>query len=112
MEFKTDTSQAILEKVEQFSLDSIALLKLKSVDKTGEITSNIVASLVLLLAILFFTLILSIAVSFWLGDLLGKVYYGFLIVTSFYAIIVVILFLSQSWIKAHVNNSIINRMLS
>ncbi|MEQ9167935.1 MAG: hypothetical protein RLO12_16870, partial [Fulvivirga sp.] len=72
----------------------------------------IVASLVLLLAILFFTLILSIAVSFWLGDLLGKVYYGFLIVTSFYAIIVVILFLSQSWIKAHVNNSIINRMLS
>jgi Na+/melibiose symporter-like transporter len=60
-----------------------------------------------------FILMVSVGIAFWLGNFMGKKYYGFLCVGGFYGLAgVVLYFFLHSWIKERVNNSIIRQMLS
>jgi hypothetical protein len=67
--------------------------------------------IVVIFAVLFF-LILNIGVALWLGDLLGKSYYGFFAVSGFYAVLALFFFIFRDqMIKKPLNNSIINQVL-
>jgi len=62
-------------------------------------------------------MLFAIAVYFgfamWIGDLLGKSYYGFFCVAGFYFIVgCVLLFVMKNAIKTKVGNSIIIKMLN
>jgi hypothetical protein len=52
-------------------------------------------------------MMLTIAISFWLGDVLGATYYGFLVVASLYGLIGIILFSCHTLIKERMANFII-----
>jgi len=112
MEAKANLLEPLLERVEQYGKTSFELLKLKSVDKTADIVSTLISRLFLAIVLSFFALTLNIAIALWLGDLLGKNYYGFLIVASFYGLIGIILFFVHPRIKVRVNNSIIAQMFN
>ncbi len=112
MEAKVCLIEPLLESAEGYSKTSLKLIKLKFVDKTSDVMSTLVSRLLLAIALLFFVIILNIAVALWLGDLLGKDYYGFLIVASFYGLIAIILFYIHPFIKARVSNSIVKKMLN
>lgn len=112
MEAKASLIEPLLERAEQYSKTSFELLKLKSLDKTADITSKLISRLLLVIVLLFFALTVSIAIALWLGELLGKNYYGFLVVASFYGLIGIVLFFMHPLIKARVNNSIITQMLN
>lgn len=113
MEEKILYIEPLLIKAETYGKTSYELIKLKAVDKTSDVLSTAVSRGVVILILSIFIVMINIAIALWLGDLLGKSYYGFFCVAGFYAILGFILyFYMHAWIKQRVNNSIISQMLN
>lgn len=102
----------LIEKGEQYGKTTIELLKLKTLDKSADVVSNIVSwAVVIVFAVLFF-LILNIGVALWLGELFGKAYYGFFAVSGFYALLAIVFgIFRKQLIKKPLNNSIVEQVL-
>jgi hypothetical protein len=59
-----------------------------------------------------FALVLNLGVALWLGELLGKSYYGFFIVAAFYLLAGLVLhFFLQRWIRKPISDLIITQAL-
>jgi hypothetical protein len=85
---------------------------LKAAEKTVNVLSTFFSRGIAILALYIFIIFVSIAISLWLGDLLGKVYYGFFCVAVFYGIITsVIYFFMHNWIKKITGNAIVKHMI-
>lgn len=112
MEEQSGLIESLFEKGEQYGKTTIELLKLKTLDKSADIISNLVSWwIVLIFAVLFF-LILNIGVALWLGELLGKSYYGFFVVSGIYAVLAIVFAIfRRQLIKKPLNNSIITQVL-
>ena len=112
MEVKPILIESLLERTEQYAKTSYELLKLKSLSKTANVMSALLSRLLLVIILSFFALTLSTAIALWLGDILGKNYYGFLIVALFYGLTgIVFLFIHPS-IKSRINDLIITQILN
>lgn len=110
METNAESIELLLTRAEEFSKTHFELLKLKSIDKTADIGSTLFSRLLLILAICLFSLTLTFAISFWLGELIGKIFYGFFIVACVYGVIGLVLYSIHSKIKGRVGNEIITQM--
>jgi phosphoglycerol transferase MdoB-like AlkP superfamily enzyme len=112
MDEQTGLIESLIEKGEQYGKTTLELLKLKTLDKSADVASNLVSWLIVLIFAVLFFLILNIGVALWLGELLGKSYYGFFIVAGFYALLALIFSIfRKQLIKNPVNNSIIEQVL-
>jgi hypothetical protein len=57
-------------------------------------------------------LFLNLGLAFWVGEILGKLYYGFFVVAAFYVFIgIIIHFFMYKWLKKIVCNYIIKQLL-
>jgi hypothetical protein len=112
MEAKMYLIEPLLERVEEYGKTSLEVLKLKTIDKTADISSTVISRLIVIIALLFFALTLSVALGLWLGELFGKNYYGFLIVALIYGFVVITLAFTQRFIKRRIYNSIIMQSLN
>jgi hypothetical protein len=112
MEPKTNFIEPLFDKTEAYTKTSFELLKLKALDKTADVTSSLISRSVFAIAISFFAFTLNIAVALWLGDLLGKAYYGFLIVAACYALAGAVLLILHPFIKTRTNNTIIRQLFN
>jgi len=102
----------LFEKAGDYGKTTIALLKLKAIDKSAIVISSLAAKTVILLVVAMFLLSGSIAMALWLGLLLGKTFYGFLVITGFYGLMAILLFLFRNqWIKKPVSDLIIKKLL-
>lgn len=112
METPATAFETLFERVEEYTKTSIELAKLKGLETTTEIVSLLVARLSVILMLSLFLLVFNVGVALWLGDLLGKNYYGFFIVAAFYLLggIILHLFLLR-WIKKPVSDLIITQAL-
>ena len=110
MDSQTNLIEPLLEKVETYAKTSFELLRLKALAKTADVTSTLFARSLFILLVSFFAFTINIAVALWLGDVLGKNYYGFLIVAGFYALASIILLIVHPSIKIRVNNTIIRQL--
>jgi hypothetical protein len=112
MEPNLNSIDPLLERAEAYGKTSFELLRLKGLLKTAEVSSSFLSGTVIVLLISFFAFTINIAIALWIGDLLGKAYYGFFIVAGFYAIISIVLLLLHSSIKSRVNNAIIKQLFN
>lgn len=104
--------ESLIEKGEQYGKTTLELLKLKTLDKSADVVSNLVSWLIVLIFAVLFFLILNIGVALWIGELLGKSYYGFFAISGFYALLAILFgIFRKQWIKNPVNNSIITQVL-
>jgi hypothetical protein len=112
MEEQTSSIESLIEKGEQYGKTTIELLKLKTLDKSADVASNLVSWLIVLIFAILFFLILNIGVALWLGGLMGKSYYGFFAVSGFYGFLTLIFgIFRKQLIKEPLNNSIIEQVL-
>jgi hypothetical protein len=112
MEEQKGLIESLIEKGEQYGKTTIELLKLKTLDKSADVVSNLVSWLIVVIFILMFFLILNIGVALWLGELLGNSYFGFFAVAGFYALFALIFgIFRKQLIKKPVSNSIIKQVL-
>jgi len=59
-----------------------------------------------------FVFVTNIGASLWIGELLGKSYYGFFCVAGFYIVVIgFIYFFMRDWIKKSIGNSIVSEIL-
>lgn len=112
MEEKATLIESLFEKAETYAKTNIDLFKLKAIDKSADVISSLVEKLAIIIVVLIIVLLVNIGLALWIGELVGKSYYGFFIVAAFYVLVLLILlFNSGSILKAPINNSIILQMI-
>lgn len=105
--------ETLLERAEEYTKTNLELIKLKAVDKISDGASSAASKIVGLFFFVMFFLLLSVGLSLWIGDALGKAWYGFLIMAAIYGILFsVLFFVRHNWLKKMVGNSIIKQMLN
>jgi len=104
--------EPLLEKVGHFGQLNIDLIKYKILDKMADLISSFIARFILLLMLSIFAIFLSIGAALYIGDLLGKDYYGFIVVSGFYGLVAIVILYLQHTIKCRMNNWIISKMLN
>ena len=110
MELKESSLKSLLDSTEDYIKTSIELFKLRAFDKGADKLALVISRATALGVFLMFILMISIALGFWLGSLLGASFYGFLIVAGFYGLLGVILYFgTHNWFKKIIANAIIKQ---
>ena len=112
MEDKPNSIESLIEKIKSYVETTVDLLKLKAIDKSLSFVSVLIAWLVVLMAAGFFIILLNIGLAFLIGELLGKVYYGFFIMAIINAVAgLIILRNKRKWIKDPLINKMVKEVL-
>ena len=112
MEDNAKPLESLLEKASEFGKTSFELIKLKALEKTSDVVSSLIPNSVFFILIAAFILFLNLGLGFWLGEILGKTYFGFFVVAAFYFIIGIGLhFFIHKKIKKLISNYIIKHVL-
>ncbi|MEO6453677.1 MAG: phage holin family protein [Ginsengibacter sp.] len=108
MENSTTSIESIFERIKSYIETRIELLKLKAIDKSSSIVSNIITYIVVFLIFWCFFLLLNIGLALLIGELIGKIYIGFLILAAFYAVVGIVLLKNKNkWVKTPVVNMMV-----
>jgi len=112
MEDQKNLIETLIEKATEYGKSSYELAKLKTLDKTSDLISSLLSHSVAMVIISSFMLFLNLGLAFWLGEILGKIYFGFFVVAAFYGISgILIHFFMHDWIKKCISNNFIKQML-
>ena len=112
MENNATPIELLFQRAEDYGKTTLTLLKLNAVDKSADVLSYVVIRLIMLLVVALFMLTLSIGLSLWIGELLGKTYYGFFTVTGLYLLVGSLLYVFKAdWIGTPVRNAVIVELL-
>lgn len=104
--------EELIGKAVEYGKTTIDLAKLKAVDKISDLSASIISKMFVTASLFFFLLFASLGLALWLGDLLGKVYLGFLAVAALYGILGILFhLLLNKWIRKIICNYIIKRIL-
>jgi hypothetical protein len=104
--------ESLLERASEYGKTSYELVKLKAVDKTSDLVSSFIPRTLVFILIASFMLFLNLGLALWIGEVLGKVFYGFFVVAGFYVIAgIVIYFFMHKWLKRLVSDYLIKQML-
>lgn len=112
METIATNIELLYEKAKDYAEINIELAKLNAVDKAADVVSSLLARLLVIMVVAIFVLFISIALSLYLGELLGKEYLGFLFVSGLYLITAIILhYFRDNIIKVPLTNIVIAKLL-
>jgi len=112
MEDNAKLIESLLEKTVEYGKTSLELAKLKALDKTADVVSSFIPHTVVFVFIASFLLLFNLGLAIWLGEILGKIYYGFFVVAGFYGIISIVLhFFFHKRFKKILSNYFIKQVL-
>ena len=112
MESAVKNIEMLYEKAKEYTYTTLELYKLTAVDKAAEVISSLSFRIAFLLIAAFFTLFFNIGLSLYLGELLDSNAAGFFIVSLFYLVFGLLLYIfRQKWIKSPISNLIIKELL-
>jgi hypothetical protein len=112
MEEKATIVESVIEHAQEYAKTTFELIKLKAVKKGSETASVIVAYIVVIAAISLFVIIANMGVALWLGEITGKLYYGFFIVAGFYVLVALIIHWGHKVIfKRPISNMMIRKYI-
>ncbi|MCW2119995.1 hypothetical protein [Flavobacterium sp. 7A] len=104
--------ELLYEKAKNYAEVNLELAKLNTIDKTADVVSSLLARLLVIMVVAMFLLFFNITIGLYLGEVLGTDYLGFLVVSSIYLILALILhFKRDSIIKVPLTNVIIAKLL-
>ncbi|MGV9004298.1 hypothetical protein [Flavobacterium sp.] len=104
--------EKLYEKAENYTKTSIDLVKLKAIDKTSEIISSLAVVISIAFIVAIFSLFLNIGIALWIGDELNNTYLGFFIVSGFYFLVGIIIYINRrTFIKVPIDNLIVGKLL-
>ena len=112
MEDNAKLLESLLEKAVEFGKTTYELEKLKALDKSSAVASSLIPHSFVIILIASFMLFINLGLALWLGEILGRIFYGFFIVGAFYALISIVMrFLMLKWLKKIIRNYIIKQAL-
>jgi len=102
--------QPLLESSEEYIRNGIQLNKLRFLDVFAETAANGISRLLLILFISLFVFSTTIALALWLGEILGKNHYGFLLVAGLYALAALMVLGLHRGITGKINSALIKQI--
>jgi hypothetical protein len=112
MESQATLMESLFARVEAYGKTTYELSKLKALETTTVILTSLVSKISVILIISMFALVLNIGIALFLGEILGKSYYGFFIIAAFYLIAGIVLhFFLHKWIRKPLSDLIITQAL-
>ncbi len=106
------TIEPLLECVEAFGKTSIELYALKLVEFSARFFSQFIVRLILLICAIATIICVNLGIALWLGELLGKLYYGFFLLGLFYFVLILVVhFLLRNWLQRRIGNKVIQSLL-
>lgn len=103
--------ESLLESAFKYGVAEIELIKLKTLNKTSDVVSNLIPHAVVFFILVLFLLFFNLGLAFWLGEIIGNNFYGFFVIAAFYAIVgLVIHFFMHKWIKRKICNYLVKQM--
>jgi len=112
METVTDLAETLIEQIGAYGKTTLEITKLKTLKTTTHVTTSLISRLSVIVMVSLFALVLNIGIALYLGEMLGKNYYGFFIVSAFYLVAAFVLhFFLAKWIKKPVSDLIITQAL-
>lgn len=104
--------ESLLGQATQYGKTSIELIKLQSVDKISDGVSSFFPSSVIVITLTCVMFFANAGAAFWLGELLGKIYFGFFAVAGFYAFVAFILrVFMYKWMRRMFYDFIVRKLL-
>jgi hypothetical protein len=104
--------EKLYEKAEKYSKTNLELLKLNAIDKTSDVISSLTAVLAVAFVVAIFTLFFNIGISLLIGRYLDDYALGFFIVSGFYAILSIFLFIfRKTLIEVPIDNIVVGKLL-
>lgn len=112
MEDSKKLLETLVDRVTDYGKTSYELVKLQAVDKSSDVVSSVIPHTLVLILVASFMLFFNLGLAFWLGEILGKLFYGFFIVAAFYILVglVVHLFMHKQ-LKEIIRNYVIKQLL-
>lgn len=105
------TVKELLDKTVEYAETNVNLFKLKFINKGSAVTSAVLAYLIIAIFLLILIILLSIGASFWIGKILGEIYYGFFITGGFFLLLIIALYtLRSKWLKIPIANSLLKKL--
>lgn len=105
--------ETLLESATDYGKTTLELVRLKTVDKTADIASSFIPLSIVVLMIGSFLLFLNLGLALWLGEVMGKMFYGFFAIAAFYILTgIIIHFLLHKPVKRLIGNYLINHLLN
>jgi len=110
METSEGIIESLLKKTVAYAKTTYEISRLKSLETGTRVVTSLISRLIVIVIIIFFAFILNIGIALWLGELLGKPYYGFFIVAAFYLVAGIVLhFFLHRWIKKPLTDLLITQ---
>jgi hypothetical protein len=81
----------MIETLKEYASKRIDLLKIQATEKSSIFSGVIAYLVVLLVAFAFFIILFNFGIAFLLGKALNNTSYGFLIVASFYLLVMILI---------------------
>lgn len=104
--------ELLFKRVEDYSKTTIELIRLTTINKTAEVVSVLASHLLMLTLVAFFLFFINVGISLWIGEALGKMFLGFLIVALFYLIVGLLFYkFKKTIIEDSVNQIVIKTLL-
>jgi fatty acid desaturase len=111
MEDNSKLLETLLDRATDYGQTSLELIKLKALDKTTDVISSLIPNSVVFVLFASFILFLNLGLALWLGEILGKIFYGFFVVAGFYAVTgIIIHFFMHKWFKRHISDYFVRRV--
>ncbi len=112
MEDKSSLIKDLIQIAEIYAKTNLDLFKLKAISKSADVISTIIVKIIIFIVISLMAVLLNIGLALWIGELLGKLYFGFFILAAFYVLVALLLHYIPNMIKSPVKNALIVKMLN
>ena len=108
---EADEKEGLIESLGVYLNTRLEILKLRGIKTSSDVVSTLLSYALLLLFGTVFFLILNIALGYYIGELMGKTYLGFLVVAAFYFVLIIILsLLRKRLFKKPIANALISKL--
>jgi len=112
MEDNDNLIESLLERASDYGKTTYKLLKLRALDNVSEVISTLIPHSIVLFFFVIFMFFLNLGLAFWLGEIIGKTFYGFLAVAAFYGVLILVIHLFlRKWLKRVISGYIIKNVL-
>jgi hypothetical protein len=111
MKDKAVLIEMLFEKVESYTKTTLELYRLKAIDKITDVFATIASSLIIAVIVVLSFILISVGLALFLGELLGKSYYGFLLLGGVYGLVAVLVAMNRKdWLEIKLNDYLINQI--
>lgn len=104
--------ELLYNKAEKYTKTSFELLQLNTIDKTSDVISSLAVITSMVIIVAMFILFINIGISLLIGKLLNDYAMGFFLISGFYFIVALIVFVfRKTFIKIPIDNLIVSKLL-